>query len=809
MTRFLWRLFKTLLLVIFLTVTVVILGVTYYIKFQLPDTAALNTIQLQVPLQIFTSDGKLMAEYGEQRRIPIPFDQIPQQLINAVLATEDQRYYQHPGIDIPGLIRATIQLAITGRKEQGGSTITMQVARSFYLNRNKTFGRKLREILLALKIDHTLSKQKILELYLNKIFLGNRAYGVEAAAKIYYGKSLRELTIDQLAMLAGLPKAPSALNPLANAPAARKRRDHVLSRMLELNYIDQATYQAAIKTPLHASFHEMQTQVKASYAAELVRQQLEQMYGEAIYTDGFDVYTTIDSRLQEDANRSVQDGLLAYDQRHGYRGPEANLGKPGLTHLMAWEKKLRNIPAIGSLEPAAVMEMTEQTITALRSNGSIITIPWSGLVWARKQINADYLGRIPRSPADIVKPGDVIRIIPAANHGWQLTQVPKAEGAMVALNPQDGKILAMTGGFDFQLSKFNRITNALRQPGSTFKPFIYSAALNKGFTLATVVNDSPVVVENISDHSLWRPQNDTHKFYGPTRLRDAIIYSRNTVSVKLLMMTGVPYTIKYLKNFSFTPAQLPPTFSLALGTATLTPLNMITGYAVFANGGFKVEPYIIDVIRNPNQKLIYQAKPLTVCASCVPIEPVAAAEDDADDTDDDTKKEKKPIDTGHAPRTISVQNAYLITSALHDVIESGTAVEARNLHRGDLAGKTGTTQNQVDAWFVGYNSDLVALSWVGFDQPQSLHEYGNKAALPIWMQFMSLALKGKPEHRLEQPPGVVSIRIDPFTGARASMGDPAGMFEYFMKPYLPNDDKPEEKAETESNEQTTEGGGLY
>jgi penicillin-binding protein 1A len=798
--KFIWRFIKTSFLLLLATTAVVTVGVIYYIEFQLPDVEALNTVQLQVPLRIFTHDGKLIAEYGERHRTPVPFDQIPKPLINAVLATEDQRYFQHPGVDIPGLLRASIKLIATGKKEEGGSTITMQVARDFYLSHHKTFGRKLREILLALKIDHTLSKQKILELYLNKIFLGNRAYGVAAAAQIYYGKALNELTLDQYAMLAGLPKAPSALNPIANPEAAQKRRDHVLARMHELNYIDDNAYKAAIKAPINASYHILQTQAKAPYAAEVVRQQLERMYGDTIYTDGFDVYTTIDSRLQTVANQSVATSLLSYDQRHGYRGPEDNLGEPSLDRIMDWKQVLRNMPPINKLEPAIVIEISEQAATVLRGNGSMVTIPWQGLSWARKQVNADFLGRVPTQTSDILKPGDLIRIN-QDNDIWHLAQIPRAEAGMVSLNPQNGSILAMVGGFNFQNSKFNRITNAIRQPGSSFKPFIYSAALDKGYTLATVINDAPIVIENPIDNSLWRPQNDTHQFYGPTRLRDALIHSRNLVSIRLLGLIGPSYAVHYAQRFGFTASQLPPELSLALGTANVTPLDMATGYAVFANGGYKVTPYIIDNIRNSQGQLVYQAKPLVACSDCI-INP-----------DPTVPAEPTPQDNSHAPRVISAQNAFLITSALHDVIEHGTASDARSLKRGDLAGKTGTTQNQVDAWFVGYNTELVALTWMGFDQPQSLHEYGAQAALPMWIDFMASALKDRPELAQAQPPGIVTARIDAQTGSRASANDSNAIFEFFMKPYVPDFEKErsEQASSTSTSSQTMQesGGGVY
>lgn len=755
-----FRFLRWLIQFFLITGIVVVAAALYYIEYELPDIDALNSVQLQTPLQIYSKDKKLIATFGEKRRIPVPYDKIPKSLIQAVLATEDQRYFQHNGVDIQGLGRAAVQLLLTGRKSQGGSTITMQVARGFYLTRNKTFARKLREILLAMKIENKLSKEKILELYLNKVFFGNRAYGVEAAAEIYYGKHLDELTIDQYAMLAGIPKAPSNLNPLANQRAAQKRRDHVLTRMHDQGYIDDATYTAAIAAPLSASYHDIQTEVKAPYVAELVRQQLEQMYGDSIYTDGFKVYTTIDSRLQKYADTSVRDNLLAYDQRHGYRGATSNLGIPSLDNMQTWEKALTKVPTVNSLEPAAVVEMTDKTITVLRGNGDLTIIPWSGLSWARKQINADYLGPVPHRAEQIVNLGDIVRIYPTST-GYQLAQIPKAQAGMVALNPDNGAILAMIGGFDYQISKFNRMTDARRQPGSSFKPFIYSAALEKGYTLATVINDAPIVIENPNDNSIWRPQNDTHKFYGPTRLRTAIIESRNLVSIRLLALVGLSFAEDYLHRFGFVQQQLPPGLSLALGTAMVTPLQMAQAYAVFANGGMKITPYIVDSITNSQDQVIYQARPISVCnANC-------------------------GKDAASAPRVISAQNSFLITSALHDVIQRGTAKLAKNLGRNDIAGKTGTTQNQVDAWFAGYSPDIVAIAWMGFDQQQSLHEYGSKAALPIWMQFIENALKNTPEHPMEQPAGIVSIRIDPRTGRHISAKNGGGIFEYFMLPYIP------------------------
>lgn len=769
-------LFRIIVATILMSCFALLVGALYYMEFELPDIEALNTVQLQVPLQVFSHDGKLIATFGEKRRIPIPYDKIPKPLIQAVLATEDQRYYQHRGVDVHGLGRAALQVLATGRKVQGGSTITMQVARSFYLSRHKTFGRKIREILLAIKIEHKLSKEKILELYLNKVFLGNRAYGVGAAAEIYYGKHLNELSLDQYAMLAGLPKAPSTLNPLANPEAAKKRRDHVLSRMLEQGYITEGAFNLATKAPLNASYHDLKTELKAPYVAELAREQVEQMYGDSIYTDGFRVYTTIDSRLQQTANLSVRDNLLAYDQRHGYRGAVENLGAPDLDQMEQWEQRLHKTPTINGLEPAAVVELTPETATVLRANGEFTIIPWSGLSWARKQINADYLGAKPTQTSQILNLGDLI-YLSHTPEGYRLAQLPKAEAGLVAINPQNGAVLAMTGGFDYQTSKFNRIVNAKRQPGSSFKPFIYSAALDKGLTLATIVNDAPIIIENTADNSLWRPQNVNHKFYGPTRLRTAIIQSRNLVSIRVLAQIGVTYTANYLKRFGFTRSQIPPGLSLALGTPLVTPMQMAQAYAVFANGGMKVVPYVIDSIRNTHNDVIYQAKPLMVC-------------------------QKNCDNESAAPRAISTETAFLITSTLQDVIQRGTAKLAKKLGRTDLAGKTGTTNNQVDAWFAGYHPNLVTITWMGFDQPQSLHEFGAVAALPMWMEFMHSALKDVPETPIAPPESILRIPVNRMTGMQTSAHDPNNVYEYFMEPFLPNGSEPREPA-VEANEDAT------
>lgn len=727
----------------------VIVGLVYiYMSAALPDVSALKDAELQVPLKIYTRDGQLLGQFGEARRTPLSIDQIPPQLINAVVATEDQRFFEHNGIDIYGLSRATGELLITGTKAQGGSTITMQVARNFYLSRQKTFGRKFNEILLALKIDRELSKQKILELYLNKIYLGKRAYGVAAAAEVYYGKPLNQLTLSELALIGGLPKAPSTINPIANPVAAKARRDHVLARMLSQGYINQRAYQAAIAAPITAGYHAQPVAIPAPYVAEMVRNLMLSSFGDKSYTGGYQVYTTIDSQMQLDANQAIRMGLLAYDKRHGYRGAEQNLGPLKANSLSEWQESLQGYPAINGLQAAAVIEVNTKTVNAILVNGKRITIPWAGLSWARR-----------KSATDLVKVGDIIRVEPQGNT-WQLSQVPAAQSAIVALNPNNGAIEALVGGFDYESSSFNRVIQAERQPGSGFKPFVWAAALNKNFTLATLVDDEPLVF--YTGGKVWKPQDDDHEFWGPTTLRKGLVWSRNLVSIRILQAIGIPYAVDYISKFGFDPQKIPHDLTMALGTGTVTPLELATGYTVFANGGYKVTPFLINQVVDAQGKTIYQADPKVACTDC------------GDTLDSVTA-------THYAPRILSPQIAYLMTSAMQGVIQQGTGAGARVLGRNDLAGKTGTTSDHIDAWFTGFNSDLVTSVWVGFDDPASLHEFGAQAAVPIWVDFMRQALAGKPEHTMSQPAGITAVKIDSQTGQLASAEDANAVFEYFRE----------------------------
>ncbi|HAT2065738.1 TPA: penicillin-binding protein 1A [Legionella pneumophila] len=738
-----------------------------YLESQLPNVDSLKTVQLQVPLQIFSKEGLLIQEYGEKKRIPVTYDEIPPTLIHALIATEDQRFFEHPGVDVMGLGRAAVSMLKTGTKSQGGSTITMQVARNFFLSRKKTFLRKFNEIMLAIKIDRELSKEKILELYLNRVYLGNRAYGVGAAAMVYFGKSLKDLNLAELAMIAGLPQAPSTQNPIANPLAAKKRRDHVLERLLEEHYINEEQYQNAVNQPITAKYHGTNIKVKAPYVAEMIRQSLYDNFGPEAYTKGYKVYTTIDGKLQNTANEVVEKNLIAYDHRHGYRGPIANIGEKDSQSPKIRQKYLRQYPELNSLIPAVVTEVREKEATAALQNGQIIIIPWEGMSWARPALKrGGWVGKSPTKAQQVVAAGDIIYVHPTEK-SWQLAQIPEAESAMVAMNPKNGAIEVLVGGFNFSKSKFNRATQSSRQPGSSFKPFVYAAALNNGYNLATLINDAPIVVDDPSQPNLWRPHNVNLKFNGPTRLKQALVQSKNLVSIRILDDIGIDYTIDFLTRFGFNKKSLPRALSLALGSLSISPMDLTTAYAVFANGGYKVEPYLIDHITDADGKILLQAKPSVVCDPC-----------DKDKVDASTL----------APRVIPEDIAFLMNTALRDVIQHGTGRAARVLNRQDIAGKTGTTNDQVDAWFAGFNPNLVVTTWIGFDNPKSLHEYAANLALPLWIDFMKVALKDKPETELKQPENVIAVRIDPVSGLLAKPNQENGIIEYFRQNEVPSEE---------------------
>lgn len=768
---------------LFISILIIFAFAYAYLAIRLPDVSQLKDARLQVPLRVFTKDGKLIGEFGEKRRSPITLDQVPPQLVTAILDTEDQRFFEHPGVDFVSLIRAAKIVFATGKKSQGASTITMQVARNFFLNSDKTYARKLNEILLALKIDQKLSKKEILELYLNQIYLGQRAYGVAAASRVYYGKELKELNLAELALIAGLPQAPSRDNPIVNPKAALERRNHVLTRMYDSDHITTKAYREAITSPLTARYHEHATEIEAPHIAEMVRSSMVQQFGPDIYDRGYSVYTTIDSRLQKSANKALRDGVLDYDERHGYRGSEKNLGKTTTQEdLKDWLKELQRFPIVNDLWPAAVIKIEAQYITALLKYGQEIRIFCSN--------------SFARQACSTLQIGDVIRVEKMPNGVWRLRQLPTAEAAFVALDPKDGSILALNGGFSYSKSNFNRVTQSSRQAGSAFKPFIYSAALEKGFTLASIVNDAPIVITDAHSNILWRPQNDTLRFYGPTRLRVGLMKSRNLVSIRLLQAITIPYALDYLQRFGFSLNQLPYGLSLALGTASISPLQLASGYATFANGGYKITPYFISSVKNQNNEVIFSAHPKIVPGK-------------EEQTNQNQKSE-------YAIRTISAQNAYLITDALKDVIRQGSATDAQALNRRDLAGKTGTTNSQNDGWFSGFNGDIVATTWVGFDQPQTLHEYGSEAALPIWINFMREALVGKPEHSMIEPEEIVTVRIDPRTGLIANPQQKDAFFELFasgtqptqVAPFQPSNSNDnaanENESDTDHNDQQQE-----
>ncbi len=757
-----------------------------YTNAQLPTVNILEEIQLQVPLRIYSADGKLIGEYGEKRRTPISIKDVPDTLKNAILATEDRRFYDHNGVDLRGMARASLNLLLSGTKAQGASTITMQVARNFFLTRKKTFGRKLNEVLLAIKIEKELTKDQILELYLNKIYFGKRAYGVQAAAQVYYGTTVDKLSLAQMAMIAGLPQAPSAINPINNPEAALKRRGHVLKRMYHYDFINEKEYDEANAAPIEANYHGRVVELEAPHVAEMARKELVEKFGPEVYTSGFIAYTTIDSRLQHLANYAVQEGLLEYDKRHGYRGAIAQLALPesGEIDAQAWATQLRAYPKTSLTMPAAVLSVSDNAVKVVLANRQQATVSFDSMRWAARQISRARVEIPPQSAKEVVSVGDVIYVEPN-NNNWLFSQLPDVEAALVAMHPKTGALLALIGGFDFNMSYFNRATQATRQPGSNFKPFIYAAALEHGFTAASVINDAPVVYRDNMDEA-WRPQNDTRRFYGPTRLRVGLTKSRNLVSIRLLQALGIGRALKVIERFGFERRNLPRSLSLALGTATASPIDICTGYATFANGGYKVDPYIVQRLVDSQNKVVYEANPPTACAECQRLnqEEISPFADESNAIDQ-LVKEANTQEIQPAKQIISPQTAYIMTSMLQDAIQTGTAQQAKQLHRSDIAGKTGTTNNKMDAWFTGYNQSLVASVWVGYDEPRSVQEYGSQAALPIWMKFMGPALQGVAQTKPQQPRGIVTVRIDPYTGHPASPGQGNAIFEIFRSENVP------------------------
>jgi len=773
------------LLLIFLTLGITCAaGLAWYVIPQLPEIETLKDVRMQVPLRVYSEDHSLIAEFGEQRRIPVSLDQVPDTMIKAILAAEDNRFYQHPGVDWQGILRASLQLIKTGEKTQGGSTITMQVARNFFLSREKTYLRKLNEIFLAFKIEKELSKDEILLLYLNKIYLGQRAYGVAAAAQVYYGLPLDELTLPQYAMLAGLPKAPSTTNPITNPTRALKRRNYVLQRMANENYISTDDYQTAANAPVIARLHSPAVELQAPYVAEMVRQALIEQYGDDTYTSGLRVITTIKDRNQVAANNALRKGLLDYDERHGYRGPEHHYDLGSDTNEEEWKILLQSFPTLGDLYPALIVSVKDQTATVYLVNTGLINIEWSGLSWARRYISENYRGAAPKNAAEVVQTGDVVRLSNNTEGVWKLTQIPDVEGGIISLRPADGSTLALAGGFDFLRSKFNRITQANRQPGSGFKPFIYSAALESGYTAASLINDAPVVFEDPGIEDVWRPENYSRQTYGPTRLREALTHSRNLVSIRLLHSIGVPFAMDYIARFGFDIERLPKNLSLSLGSGAVTPWELSRAFCVFANGGFLIDPYFIKRIDTEAGETLFEANPVVACPQCE-----SATGGDSFTNNTGNMSIPGPGHARYAKQVVDSENVWIMNSILRDVVQFGTARRALELNRKDLSGKTGTTNDQRDAWFSGFNTQVVAVSWVGFDKflPLGSAETGSRAALPIWIDYMRTALAGMPESILDRPPGLVFARIDPQTGKLAPPESTNAIFEVFSSKYTPKE----------------------
>jgi penicillin-binding protein 1A len=789
-----------------------------YLKPALPDVDTLRDVQLQVPLRIYTRDARLIASIGEQRRIPVQYDQIPKRLVQAFLAAEDDRFFQHHGVDWQGILRAAFKNLRAGGVRQGGSTITQQVARDMFLNpRERDMKRKMSEVYISFLMEAEFSKEEIFSLFANKTFLGERAYGVAAAAEVYFGKPLDQLSIAEMATIAGIPSAPSTVNPVASPEKARNRRAYVLGRMLALGFITQAEHDQANASAVESHLHGPSIEVDAPYVAELVRADMQSKYGEGVYTGGYKVYTTIDSRLQLAAQVALRTGLLEYDRRHGFRGAKARLTLQQAPSRDSLDAALDRFPVVGGLRPAVVLKVEGKAADVYLKGLGLVTLPWEKLAWARRELPGEKVDRAPTSAAEILSRGDVIYTVGNTAQNLQFVQVPEAQSALVSLDPKDGAVVALVGGFDFYQSKYDRVTQARRQPGSSFKPFVYAAAFDKGFTPASVVLDAPIVIDSADSTSSWHPNEDANKFFGPLRLREALAKSRNLVSVRLMQDIGVGYVRSYVTRFGFETAELPDDLTLALGTAEVSPMRMATAYSTFANGGFKIDSYHIDRVEDGAGKTLFQADPAIACAGCSraagataendgtpaisaaaaatvpafapakdPGKPSRSAFLDADESDGKTLLPAKKL----APQVLRPQVAYLLADMMADVIRHGTGVRARALNRDDVAGKTGTTNDHHDAWFSGFNGDLVTTVWVGFDQDRTLGdlEEGGRTAVPIWVYFMHEALAGAPRHSVPVPDGIVTVRINPETGMLASADDPNGIMEKFIEGNLP---KPE------------------
>ncbi|TZF90068.1 penicillin-binding protein 1A [Cognatilysobacter lacus] len=799
-----WALFATAGLIV---LGLIAAGALYaVIAPKLPDVETLRDVQLQEPMYVYAKDGRLMALFGETRRYPVDIEKVPDLQKKAFIAIEDARFYQHHGVDLQGIARAVWLLATTHDKRvPGGSTITQQVARQFFLSNEYSYTRKLAEMLLAMRMERELSKDEIFELYLNVSFFGNRAYGVAAASEYYYGKPLTELSLDEMASLAGIPKFPSSANPISNPGRAKLRRDYILDRMAELKFITPSQAAASKAVPMHATPHERKVEVYAPYVAEMVRQEMITRYGPEALTKGYHVTTTIDPVLQVAADAAVREGLHTYDVRHGWRGAERHFDLADGEDAKAAARRLLTIPTQGELLPAIVLSASAGDAELALADGRTITLDtahaWQGMSLASlKRGDLVRVRRdVPKANADSKAPAPVVMA------SYRLTQMPRAQAALVSIDAMNGAVRALTGGYSFAGNKFNRATQAKRQPGSSFKPFVYAASFERGFNPASIVLDAPVVFRDRVGH-LWRPQNDTGNFAGPMRLREAIVQSRNLVSVRLLDAIGVDYARKYISHFGFDEASLPPNLSMSLGTASLTPLSVARGYAVLYNGGYRITPWFIDTVKDRNGAVIFKEKPLVGCHGCAVVANASGAATNTASTVVDgfnlgpsaapssatagrptaagdkkaASTTTKPDVTGMtlAPRAIDERIGYQVVSMLRDVVLRGTGTAAKVLGREDVGGKTGSTNDHRDAWFSGFGGPYITTVWVGRDDFKSLgyREYGGKAALPIWIDYMRVALKDQPIQPNDPPEGMVKVSVG--AGGRLTAGATGGITEW-------------------------------
>ncbi len=807
-----------------------VIGAYYFVAPGLPAAQTIRDIPLQIPLRIYSRDGYLIEEIGQRRRILVRYDDVPPHVVAAFIAAEDQRFFVHPGIDYRGILRALSQLLVTGEVASGGSTLTQQLARSYFLSLEQTAERKFKEASLAIRIEQEFSKEQIMELFLNKMFFGQRAYGVAAAAQVYFNKPLASINVAEAATLAGVLPAPSRYNPVRSPADARRRRGYVLGRMLDLGFISLQEYDEAMALPVESHLYGAAVELNAPYVAEMVRREMLSRYGEETYTAGFQVVTSLDSRLQKSANYALRNGLLEFTRRRGYRGPittvELPPELPGLA-IAEWPAETLEVLdqyAPGGLSVALVTRVNDDnSADIVFRDGTAATLPWRGMSWAKPFIDRETTGPAPETAADVLAAGDVIYVMPTSAGFWALAQVPEGQAAIVSIDPDDGAITSLTGGFDFATSKFNRATQSARQPGSSFKPFIYSAALEQGNTPATVVLDAPVVINSSELEAVWRPINYSGRFYGPTRMREALVRSMNLVSVRLLLFeTGIGNAVRHIAKFGFNDAALPRNGSLALGGGAASPLDMAQGYAIIANGGYAIKPYVIDAIYGADGAMLYRADPAVVCEPCLAEPADHYVPDPAEEMTLEEMMDIAPFqrpdastapqlfaDVNVAPAAVSTQNAYLIQDMMRDVIRRGTGRRAMVLGRKDLSGKTGTSNDRRDAWFGGFNRDLAAIVWVGYDNdlPLGPGEEGSRTALPVWIEFMREALRGVPEHQMPMPPGIVSVLIDKETGCPASAGQRNVTFEIFRQDHVPECETVEELPDI-FNDTTGIGDGM-